>query len=645
MLCGVLLAFAGLIATLPVQAATDTWNGGGTDLLWTDALNWSGSTVANGDDLVFAGAVKLLNTNNIIGLKVNSITYSTTGFLNIPLTNNALNYTITVTNGITDNAGNNTNNIPLILGGSQTFQNAVGASTTLLGGTINMSNFSLTVGGAGNLYLNGVVSGNGAFGVNVLNMNGSGTLRLAAANTFNGGVNLNSGTIQLGNAGGIPSGLFKGYPTIASGATLDLGAQSPTVNGLYGAGVVDEASTNAQTYTLSMGISTNVNPSFSGIIQNTFGTVSLSKSGTNTQTLSGNNTFSGSVTISSGGGTLSLAGANSYVGKTTIGNGGTLALAAGGSIASTNILIAPGGHFDVTGAGGFTVNGNIIAGRTSGFTNDIFGNLTMTGGNLTPVDGVPATLTILGNLTLAPVKLNLDLNSAPPAGGGTNDLINVIGTLDISGGTTTVKLNPLVGSFGGGTYTLITSTNTVVGSTANLAFDGPRGISVAFDTTTQPSNVLATVSGSPNPGHLVWTGNGVGGSWDVQSSQNWSNTATMLPDVFYNLDYATFDDTATTNNGVVNLSGAVSPSSVTVNNTAVNYTLGASTDPGVISGTGGLTKNGTGMLTLNTANSFTGPTVINGGTLVIGDVNNGSGIANTVLYNGVASNTLTLGAA
>jgi fibronectin-binding autotransporter adhesin len=153
-----------------------------------------------------------------------------------------------------------------------------------------------------------------------------------------------------------------------------------------------------------------------------------------------------------------------------------LLLAAGGSIASTSITIASGGLFDVSGAGGFALNGNLIAGRTSGFTNDIIGNLTMNSGNITPVAGSAGTLTINGNLTLTGGTLNYDLKDVATPGGGTNDLISLnSGTLDISGGTTAIRLNPIAGSFNG-TYTLISTQNPVVGGPGNLSFDVPRGL-------------------------------------------------------------------------------------------------------------------------------------------------------------------------
>jgi autotransporter-associated beta strand protein len=592
------------------RAAQRTWTGGGGDFNWGTPGNWGGTAPVSGDDVLFTGSTRLNNSNSIGGLKLNSLSYSSSGFTNV-------GQALTITNGIMDTAGNNTNLIALTLGAAQSFTNTAGGTPLVLNGAMATAGFPLTIGGDGNLFLGGVISGPGS-----LTMSGNGVLRLAGANTFSNasGLTINSGTVRLANAAAIPTGNGFGNVAIAFGATLDLGGNSQTINGLNGAGTVDEASTNAATYILTLGNGSS-NGVFSGVIQNTFGTVALTKNGTGTQTLSG---------------------ANAYIGPTTI-NGGTLALAAGGSLASTNIGIASGAVFDVSGAGGFSLSGLLRGGRASGFANDIIGSLSMSGGSLTIIPGVPGTLTINGNLTLANCAVNYDLNNVSTAGGGTNDLIALAGgNLDLSGGITTVRVNPFKGTLSG-TYTLMSgSSSPVSGGPANLQVEAPRGITAAFDTTSQPNSVLMTASGTANPASLLWTGNGAGGPWDVQTSPNWLNGAS--PDVFYNLDFVTFDDSAGTANATVNLPVAVSPGSVTVSNSAVAYTFGvANSDPGLISGTGGLTKNGSGMLTLNAQNNYSGDTVVNMGALLLGTYNTGSFVNNVVLYNGVAPGTVVLG--
>src|SRR6266542_3272096 len=256
------------------RAATRNWSGSGTDYTWTNTANWGGTAPVNGDDLVFSGSTRLNNSNNITGLRPNSIAYNNSGF-----TNNGL--ALTITNGIVDNAGNNTNIIPLTLGAAQSFSNLAAATTLVLNGTIANGGFGLTVGGDGNVNLGGVISGTG-----FLAMSGNGVLRLGAANTWSNanGLTINSGTVRLANGASIPTGNGFGNVSIAAGALLDLGGNSQTINGLSGAGTVDEASTNAATYTLTVG-NAGSNAVFSGVLQNSFGTVALTKTGTGTQTL------------------------------------------------------------------------------------------------------------------------------------------------------------------------------------------------------------------------------------------------------------------------------------------------------------------------------------------------------------------------
>ena len=84
-----------------------------------------------------------------------------------------------------------------------------------------------------------------------------------------------------------------------SGGTLDVDGQSPTINALNGAGVVDN--TAAGTATLTIGYIGD-NGSFSGVIQNTGGSLSVVKAGNGLEMLTGVNTFTGPTSVS--GGTL-----------------------------------------------------------------------------------------------------------------------------------------------------------------------------------------------------------------------------------------------------------------------------------------------------------------------------------------------------
>jgi autotransporter-associated beta strand protein len=553
----------------------------------------------------------LINTNNIAGLALNGIVYSSSGF------NHSGNF-LTMNVGVMDNAGNNTNSMILNLGAAQSFSNNAPSTSLVFGGAITNNGFGLTIEGSGDVFINGVLGGTNASSVasGGLTMNGSSTNRLAGANTFIGGLTINAGTVRLANAAAIPSGAGRGDVTIANGATLDLSANSQTINGLYGSGTVDNLAGTA-TYTLTVGNNaTNSGGSFGGSIQNSSGTVALSKVNTNTFTLTGTSTYTGITTI----------------------NAGTLALGASASISSPTVNILPGAVLDdsaITGGLPFGSSQTLVGGRTTnGGPNDIVGTLNSGGAITIYKPGLAGTLNVSGGLTLSGGSISFDLGGTNTPGAGTNDIIFIHGPLSLSG-TTTLQLNPYAGAYAasGSTYTLISnSTMTVSGSAANLAADVPRGVTAIFDTTTQPGSVLLGITGTFSPATLIWNG-ASGASWDVNTSQNWLNGNT--PDYFFNLDNVIFNDVG---NGNVTVATGVSPGSTLFNNKATNYVLSGS--GGAIAGTGPVTVKGGGTVTFNTPNNYTGDTIVNNGsTLILGVLPTPPHIT---VYNGVALGNLRL---
>ncbi len=115
------------------------------------------------------------------------------------------------------------------------------------------------------------------------------------------------------------------------------------------------------------------------------------------------------------------------------------------------------------------------------------------------------------------------------------------------------------------------------------------------------------------PLNLAWTGLG-GTAWD-SSTVSWVNTNT-LADVAYAVgDHVLFDSRGISA-ATVNLAETLQPSSVTVD-ADFDYLLRTDSG-GKISGATGLIKRGTGKLQIDTDNSYSGATVIEGGTLQIG---------------------------
>ena len=62
-------AFAALLASQPLQAATITWTGDSLDdANWNTPANWD-ATLTNGDDLIFTGTNRQTNTKIILNMR------------------------------------------------------------------------------------------------------------------------------------------------------------------------------------------------------------------------------------------------------------------------------------------------------------------------------------------------------------------------------------------------------------------------------------------------------------------------------------------------------------------------------------------------------------------------------------------------
>ena len=124
-------------------------------------------------------------------------------------------------------------------------------------------------------------------------------------------------------------------------------------------------------------------------------------------------------------------------------------------------------------------------------------------------------------------------------------------------------------------------------------------------------NTLASLGAIEVAGpNLTWTNASSNGRWDGASS-NWNNGSSTT---VYTDESAVFFNDSNGGNYGVTLNSTVSPGLVLVNNSGGNYTIGGS---GQIAGIGAISKSGSGSLTLATANSYTGGTIVNAGTVVV----------------------------
>jgi fibronectin-binding autotransporter adhesin len=315
------LVFAVYQAPASYNVATWTPAGGGT---WSSNSNWSTSIPGNAQDAAYfgpsitTGSTVTIDGNHTVG----DISFNSSNSYTIaPGTGG----TIVLDDGgtaatavIFDDAGNHTISAPLELTSNLTIK--IGNTSTGTGG------YTLAV--TGNITDNP----NGGGGLTVT---GQGTVVLSGVNTYQGnGTTLNGGgELKLGSSTGVSSATSL---YVASG-TFDMAGFSPTVVDLYGNGTIDNLEGGSSTLTVLGGASST----YSGVIQNTAGTVGLAYAGTGTVTLTGANTYGGTTTVSSG--TLIIGAAGSLPANNNVVNNGSLILTSNATISK------------ITGNGALTV--------------------------------------------------------------------------------------------------------------------------------------------------------------------------------------------------------------------------------------------------------------------------------------------------
>ncbi|MCR2395763.1 autotransporter-associated beta strand repeat-containing protein [Salmonella enterica] len=573
-------------------------------------------------------------------------------------------------------SGDVTNNAVLELNTGGDFDNAISGSgqvvksgdeTLTLSGTNSYTDGTLISGGtlvATNLEALGTgdVTNNAVLELNtggdfINNIGGTGrveksgdeTLTLSGSNTYTGGTLISGGTLVATNVEALGTG------DVTDNAVLELNTGGDFINNIGGTGRVEKSGDDTLTLsgsnsytggTLISGgtlVATNVDALGSGDVTNnavlelntggTFdnaisGSGQVVKSGDETLTLSGSNTYTGGTTISGGtliatsvdalgtgdvtddatlelntggdfinniGGTgrveksgdetLTLSGSNTYTGGTTI-NDGTLiatsvdALGSGDVTDNAVLELNTGGDFDnaISGSGQVVKSGDETL--TLSGTNSYTDGTLISGGTL-----VATNLEALGTGDVTN-NATLELNT-----GG--DFINNIG------GTGRVEKS------GDETLTL-SGSNTYTGGT--LISGG----------TLVATNVEALGTGDVTDNAVLElnTGgdfiNNIGGTGRVEKSGD--DTLTLSGSNSYTGGTLISGGTLVATNVDALGSGDVT------DNATLELNTGGTFD-NAISGSGQVVKSGDETLTLSGANSYTGGTLISSGTLVANDVN------------------------
>ena len=329
-------------------------------------------------------------------------------------------------------------------------------------------------------------------------------------------------------------------------------------------------------------------------------------------TFSGPGSLTGSMTLAKGGqGSLTLSGNHSYTGATVVSEG---TLLIDGQLSGSAVRVDSRG---VLGGSGLVSQPVSVSEIRSALAP---GGIGQTG-----------TLQLAGGVTFANQSvIHLDLSSSPA---GANDRVAITGNLSSSGlNAIYLQINLLDGTLTpGATYTLLTYTGSFSG---NLIAFTLRGVDAYPCTLANTGSAITLTVGSPRSANSVTWAGGSSALWTLASGSGWLKNS--LSDFFVTGDAVRFDDTGSANS-TVTLSALRYPASTVVDSSA-NYTF---TGAGGIAGSGGLTKSGSGVLTISTTNTYTGPTVIDGGVVSVASLADG-GQPSPLGASGNASSNLVL---
>ncbi len=415
----------------------------------------------NGSGISGAGAVRNISGNNTLGGQVNLNSSSTIGSDAGTLT---FSGTVNLANELTTTgAGNLEFNK---LGGAAAL-NIGGSGTVTLSGSESNSNSGLTTVNNGTL----VLAKNA--GVNAIGGDltiGAATVRLDASDQI-----ANHRTVTISNASGVFN--LNGNSDAISGLNLTGGTVTTGTGTLTlstsGGGVTTNASSSSATISGNLGLAaysttfnvaegaaaTDLNVS-ANIINSGSGDRNVIKSGAGTMQVSGNNTFTGTVTVNEG--TLVASGTTKVGGFAALGNHSGL------SSEKTVVTVANGATLALIGRNSWDYNANetqqymtmSLSGsgvNGSGALNNIsgnsawMGNITLAGDATIRNSATTAledTLFIGPYIQYAPTALRLNGNTLTISGTGNVSIMNQVGKAGGDTGSVVIESSGTV-QFGG----------------------------------------------------------------------------------------------------------------------------------------------------------------------------------------------------
>ena len=597
---------------------------------WNDPANWSGTApVENGTcDLIFNNASNRSSTNGIAGLTVSSL-----GVLSSSRDNTINGNDLTLAGDVTDASGSwQWISCPVAISGTRTF---------------DVSN--------GQLFMDGVLSDGPGTGA-IIKAGGSWLVLRNNGNTFSGGATVNAGTLELA-AGNSGNGVLRGTVTVNSGGTLissvhdsfgfNEGIQVKTLN--INDGTVTHSANDALTLASAVvnmtggtlqatggansGLdlynngngsgNTAIHTLASGNTATIAGKLNL-RAGDNDSTgtlftvadgaaavdlqvsagiANGGAQGTNSMIQKSGDGLMELSGSNSYSGGTRV-NGGTLRAGSTQALGSNSALAmadTAGATLDLNNnnnsigslSGGGATGGNVALGSAT---------LTIGGDNTSPaayagiISGIGAlektgsgTLVLSGKNTFSG-GTTLSSGTLQLSASGSAGVIR--GTVTVNAGAT--LLSTANDSFGYGTGTKVDILN-IVGGTVTHNAGGNNTLSSAV------INLTGGTLQTTGSGSLDFYNNGSGNT--AINTLASDTSATLAGKI--NLRQGDNDPTGT----VFTVADGAATNDLIVNAALVNgpYQGGSSV----------VQKSGPGQMVLTGANTYTGATLVNEGTLAL----------------------------
>lgn len=372
---------AASFTTSQVSAANHTWDGGGAPSgSWLTGTNWDDDAVAVSFGI---DSIQTFNASGAGNLTTYTDTSPNLGTLNFNADADG-DVSVLIYNNANGTLGvDRTMTFTLTTGTAQINVDADATGNFAIGtggvGSIKLSNpLAIDHNGTGNLTISRPIALTTPGSLLGVTKTGSGTLTLSAANTFDGGLTLSAGTVNLNNASaaGSTAGTFtiNGGAidnTVSPAAAVNLGARPLTINGDFtfkgsgGAAATLNLGTGATTLGTAAGTTRTITVSAStltiaGIIADGTTATGITKEGGGVLTLNGKSTFTSPIQVNSGSLTTGAAATFTSSGLTIGGAAatGAPALAGSGTLSiPTTISSASGGVVGTQQPGGTTAGG------------------------------------------------------------------------------------------------------------------------------------------------------------------------------------------------------------------------------------------------------------------------------------------------